>query len=147
MTRIPPVMVIEENPDDFYLINRRLEAAGVKNHVISFFDGDDAIRHLERALAASSPSGIPCVIFTDLKLLGSDGFQVAEWCRHQPGLNSTKIVILTGSQDPAHLKRAVEIGVDQYLIKFPEARIFTEIVASAVACFPRVEDGQTSKAP
>lgn len=69
-------MVVEENPDDFYLISRRIQSAGAKNPLVTFFDGDDAIRHLEKVVAEPERNAVPCLVFTDLKLLGADGFEI-----------------------------------------------------------------------
>lgn len=128
-----PVLVIEEDADDLFVIRRRLEAGGTGNPVVSFFDGDDAIEYLGLGITSPEQYPLPCVMFTDLKLLGSDGFSVITWIRSRPELRGIKIFILSGSENPTHRARAEDLEVDGYLIKFPTVKVFADIVASASA--------------
>lgn len=115
---LPLVVVVEENSDDWLLIERRIRAAGMENPIAMFPDGDEALDYLV-GLIASGNSPLPFVTFTDLKLLGTDGFGVIARIRQHPELNQMKVYVLSGSSNPAHRARALELGANGFLEKYP----------------------------
>jgi NarL family two-component system response regulator LiaR len=69
--------------------------------------GTEAIR----AAAAAAPD----VVLLDLRLPGADGIQVARTLRRvAPG---ARIIIVTVDDDPTQVQRALEAGVDGFLLK------------------------------
>src|SRR3954469_11560362 len=67
---LPPVLFVEEDLDDLYLIQQRLDSAGAKNPIVSARDVPDAIAFLEGVVSNTGLYPIPSVMFTDLKLSG-----------------------------------------------------------------------------
>ena len=57
------------------------------------------------------------MIFLDLKMPGRNGFEVLEWLQTQPTLKSLRVVILSGSQEPADIDRARKLGAADYVVK------------------------------
>lgn len=129
---LPPIVVVEENSDDWLFIERRIRTAGAQNPLTMFSDGDEALDYLA-GLIARANSTLPRVMFTDLKLLGSDGFDVIARVRQHPELNQMKIFVLSGSSNPAHRSRAIQLGANGYLVKYPPADELAKILRSAGA--------------
>jgi len=53
----------------------------------------------------------------DLKMPGTDGFEVLEWLRNEPQLKRLLVVVLTSSNLQADVDRAYELGANSYLVK------------------------------
>jgi CheY-like chemotaxis protein len=57
------------------------------------------------------------MLVLDLKMPGTDGFEVLQWVRAEPGLKRLLVVVLTSSNLQADVDRAYELGADSYLVK------------------------------
>lgn len=134
--KFPTILLVDENVADIYLIRRQLEADGVKNPVISVRSVGEAIVLLEGATRNPTTHALPCVMFTNLKLFPSDGFELIQWVKSQRPLDAMMVIVLTGSTDPAMMREAAEVGAEYYLLKFPAPGVFASIVAHAVAYLP-----------
>jgi CheY-like chemotaxis protein len=133
--RLAPIVIVEDNPDDGYVVARRLAACGAKNPIVSFHDGDDAIAYLETVLAkrVDEDHALPCLLITDIKTYGADGFAIVRWARSQPRLAAMKIYFLTATDRSEDRTRAAELGADGYFTKFPAPEVFTAVLA-ATSC-------------
>lgn len=128
----PPVLVIDDDPDDIFFIRRLLDQAGVENPIITFIDSADALAFL-RALgeSADAPRLKPCVMFLDIKMPKVHGFVLLKWIRRQPEFDDMHVIMLSGSDEPSDHLRAEKLGADRYLVKFPPAEKLAEVVAAA----------------
>jgi CheY-like chemotaxis protein len=129
---LSPVLVVDDNPDDIFFLRRLLERAAVANPVITFMDSADALAFL-RALDEGPDAAVlrPAVLFLDLKMPKIHGFVLLKWLRRQPGFDSMKIAVLSGSDEPKDRLRAEKLGADEYLVKFPDAAVVAEVVTSS----------------
>ncbi|XZE34995.1 response regulator [Pirellulaceae bacterium SH501] len=59
----------------------------------------------------------PDVVLLDLQLRGMDGYEVARQLRSMAEFEGIVLIALSGSSDAESLKRAVDSGIDQYLVK------------------------------
>src|SRR4051812_13037088 len=118
-SRAHPIAIAEENSDDLFLLTHRLKATGTTIPIIDFSTAAAAIAHLDAALQETGDATVPCVLFTDLQLLGDDGFQILEWARQQRRLDALRIYVISGSENPKHRARATELGAAGYLLKMP----------------------------
>ena len=57
----------------------------------------------------------PDVIILDLKISGTNGFDILKRVRSQN--KDIKIIIVSGSADPEKITRAQELGANEYMIK------------------------------
>ena len=57
------------------------------------------------------------LLLLDLKMPGTDGFEVLQWIRQQTDLKRLLIVVLTSSNLQADVDRAYELGANSYLVK------------------------------
>jgi CheY-like chemotaxis protein len=68
---------------------------------------------------------MPDVLIVDLKMPRKNGFEVIQWVRSKPELESLPIIVLSSSDIPGDVKRAYELGATTYFVKSPS---FQELV-------------------
>jgi CheY-like chemotaxis protein len=121
MDRASTILLVEDNQDDVFLMQRALSKAAIDNPVQVVNDGGSAIDYLagKGRFAVREKFPLPELIFLDLKLPYFDGFEVLEWIQSQPGINSIRVVILSSSGEIRDRQRANALGVCSYLVKPP----------------------------
>ena len=127
------ILVADDDPNDLFVIRRRLNKAKITNPVVSFHDGEEIIGFLRPLAAAGEKSLFPAVIFLDIKMPKVDGFEVLRWIRKQRDLKDVPVVMLSGSDEPRDLKRATELGASRYLVKHPPSDVFAKVIAEYCA--------------
>ncbi len=114
-----PILVAEDDPNDFILLQEGLRAAGSDRPIQSFGNGAEVIQYL-RNLCGGAEGGSrvpPSLLFLDLDLPQVDGAGVLAWAKRQKALAAMRIVILSGSGDSQDMQRAAAIGADRLLVK------------------------------
>jgi CheY-like chemotaxis protein len=93
--------------------------AGVENHISEVRDGAEAIAYLngEGIYADRKRYPLPCLIITDLKMPGVDGFGLLKQLRDHPRLAHVPKLILSASGMEIDRKRAQELGTCGYFVK------------------------------
>ncbi|HLH55428.1 MAG TPA: response regulator [Verrucomicrobiae bacterium] len=119
------LLLVEDNPDDVFIMRYALEKAGLDLPLFVAEDGQDAVDYIEGTGRYSDRAQfpLPTVIFLDLKLPRLDGFEFLAWLRQQPGFDQIEVIILTSSGEDRDQKRARELGVRHYLVKPPRAEM------------------------
>jgi CheY-like chemotaxis protein len=61
----------------------------------------------------------PDLVLCDLKMPVMDGFEFIKVLRGEQGLEfkDVPVLVLSGNKDPESLKRAIELGIQGYLVK------------------------------
>jgi CheY-like chemotaxis protein len=122
-----PILLVEDNTDDAYFMQRAFKAAGVDNNVALATDGEEAIEFLSRPETAEELSR-PCLILLDLKLPYRTGFDVLEFVRAHPTFRLLTVVVLTSSNEPSDIQRATELGANAYVVKPSAYAELTKVV-------------------
>ncbi len=132
MNSVPHILLVEDSADDVFIFKRALQDARIKNPVVVVSNGQDAIDYLSRKSAYSDTEtrSLPFVIFLDLKLPYQDGFEVLEWIRNQPVLQTIPVVVLSGSGEIRDHQRAYALGARSYLIKPPDSQHILQFIDS-----------------
>ena len=78
---------------------------------------------------------LPSIIFLDLQLPGMGGFEVLKWIRARPELASTRVVVLTGSDNMQDVSAAYELGANSFLLKPLAFERFTEFSQALGGCW------------
>lgn len=131
MPSLPPILAVDDTPDDLFFLKRLLVRAGVKNLLVTLEDGAQAQCFLSALDADPKHPLRPCVVFTDLKMPSLDGLELTRWIRTQPAFANLKVVMLSNSCHERDVKAAREARVDHYFEKFPVPEILAKIVAEA----------------
>lgn len=115
------LLLVEDNEDDVFLMERALQEAAVVNPLFVVQDGQEAIHYLAGTGKYSDrvQYPLPAVVFLDLKLPYKSGLEVLGWFRQQNEFDSIVVVVLTSSNEPNDLRQAYALGANSYLVKPP----------------------------
>jgi CheY-like chemotaxis protein len=113
------ILLVEDDPNDVLLIQRAFQKAGLRNTLKVVRDGEHAIEYLsgQGPHANRERFPLPFLLLLDLKMPGTDGFEVLRWVRGQPELKRLLVVVLTSSNLQADVDKAYEMGANSYLVK------------------------------
>jgi CheY-like chemotaxis protein len=113
------ILLVEDDENDVILIQRAFQKAGLSYPLKVVRDGDEAMQYLsgQNGYGNRNKFPEPFLVLLDLKMPGTDGFQVLKWARAQTELKRLLIVVLTSSALQADVNRAYELGANSYLVK------------------------------
>jgi chemosensory pili system protein ChpA (sensor histidine kinase/response regulator) len=112
------VMVV----DDSITIRRVTERLLLKHgyRVSTAKDGLDAMAKLQ--------TESPVTILLDIEMPRADGFEVAAFVRNNERIRKVPIIMITSRSGDKHRERAMQIGVNRYLIKpYQEDQLISEV--------------------
>lgn len=109
------ILLVEDSDDDLFFFKRSLKQVGADAHLVHQPDGRTAVSYLESALAGNEP--MPDLMFLDLKMPGLTGFEVLEWIAQQNLLRQLPVAVLSGSEQPGDVERALALGATAYFVK------------------------------
>ena len=125
------VIIVEDDPEEAFLLRRAFERANVKNPIQVFQDGQEVIDYLgklESHPGKAFTEAPPGLMLLDLKLPRRTGFEVLEWLRRRARLRSLVVVVLANSLQTSDINRAYALGCNSYLAKPGNADQMTEMV-------------------
>jgi CheY-like chemotaxis protein len=120
MTTISPVLLAEDEESDVLFMERAFAKAGVMNPLIAVHNGSQVVAYLdgEGKYADRLKYPEPFLLLLDLKMPLMDGFEVLEWIQQKPRWrDGLPVIVLTASGHDPDLKRALDLGAHEYLIK------------------------------
>jgi len=125
------ILLVEDNEDDVFFMQRAIRACGIDHHVQVAEDGQVAIDYLSGTgqYKDRQKFPLPFLIFLDLKMPRRSGLDVLQWIRTQPHLKTMLVLILTTSREDSDVQRAYELGVISFLVKPPGADQLKDLVA------------------
>jgi len=112
------VMVV----DDSITIRRVTERLLLKHgyRVSTAKDGLDAMAKLQ--------TETPVTVLLDIEMPRADGFEVAAFIRNNERIREVPIIMITSRSGDKHRERALQIGVNRYLIKpYQEDQLISEV--------------------
>lgn len=118
-TNASVILLVENDANDVFFFKRAVTKAEVNHAVQVACDGEEAVAYLfgEGKFADRQKYPLPRLIVLDLNMPVKDGFEVLEWLRHTPPLDTLPAVILTSSQAEEDRKRACDLGAKAYYVK------------------------------
>ena len=113
------ILLAEDDANDVFFLERAFEKAGLDKVLRIVRDGDQAIQYLsgKGIYADRQEYPSPFLMLLDLKMPGTDGFQVLQWLRNNPEFRRLLVVVLTSSNLQSDVDRAYELGANSYLVK------------------------------
>jgi CheY-like chemotaxis protein len=116
------ILVVDDNLDAALSLSRLIALLGHDVNVAR--DGNSAL-FIARSMR-------PDFVLLDIGLPGSDGFQVAEALRREPGLGALKIIAVTGRGEEEDRERSQEAGIDYYLLKPIDVPFLESLLGKAI---------------
>lgn len=113
------ILLVEDNPDDEVLVKRTFERAGLNHRLFTVHGGQEAMAYL----AGQPPFNdrekfpIPDLVLLDIKLPGSDGFEVLRSIRQNWMPWHLPVVMLTASDEIRDANQAYKLGANSFLVK------------------------------
>jgi CheY-like chemotaxis protein len=140
------LLLVEDNPDDIFLMCRALKKTGLDFPLQIVTDGKQALEyfkgHGEFADRTQFPR--PTWVFLDLKLPYLNGFEVLQWIRRDEAHKFLDVVILTSSPEDRDKETARALGARGYLVKPPTSASLLEILRPEITLIPESIDQFTS---
>ena len=123
------VLLVEDDANDVFLMQRAFSKANVTNPLHVARDGQEAIEYLNHlgSFADATRYPQPALMVLDLKMPRKNGFETLEWLRQQPGLKRTVAVVLSSSRQMTDINRAYDLGANSYVIKPSSGKGYEEI--------------------
>jgi CheY-like chemotaxis protein len=114
-------LVVEDEENDVFFLERAARKAGVKNPIQVVSSGDEAVDYLtgHGKFSDRIAHPLPSMVFLDLHLPGKSGLEVLTWLRKQPQLDAVIVILLTSSKEEEEIATAYELGANSYLVKPP----------------------------
>ena len=124
-----PILVVDDNEDDYEAIARAFKRVGLANPVSLCTTGQAAIDFLKHEGSAHDigHADRPVLIMLDLNMPGMDGFQVLQHIRQDAALRQIPVVIWTTSSNEKDVDACYTYGANAYMQK---PVIFEDLVES-----------------
>jgi CheY-like chemotaxis protein len=113
------VLVADDDENDFIILRRAFQKAGLAHRLVHVLDGEAAIDYLsgkspfeDRVLYPA-----PSLLLLDLKMPRVNGFDVLAWLQGRSDLDALNVVVLSASQLEADRNQATQLGADDYCTK------------------------------
>jgi CheY-like chemotaxis protein len=113
------VLLVDDSPDDVFLVGRAFRQVGIPNPLVVVGDGDQAIQYLkgEGIYADREQFPIPVLVLLDLNTPRVTGFEVLTWLRQDPDFRHLPVIVLTASTYSPDVTRAYQLGANSFLTK------------------------------
>lgn len=139
--RLREVLVVEDNEDHVELITEALRQTDCIDSIRVIRDGIEATNYLRRkGTYRHQPLTLPQLILLDLKLPRMDGFDVIRELKKRRPLKLIPIVVLSTSDHPRDIERALEYGANDFLVKPFAFAEFVAKVRGAIEYWATVSD-------
>jgi CheY-like chemotaxis protein len=123
------VLLVEDNPDDVFIVQRTFQKLKLPGSIQIASDGDEAVAYLSGTGKYSDRERFPfpAVVLLDLKLPRRSGLEVLEWLKAQPILRRLPVIVLTSSNHLSDINQAYDRGANSYLVKTVNPRDTEEL--------------------
>ena len=138
-TAHPPILVVDDNPDNAHIIRDYLGARGYPITVA--YNGDDALKAFEDVK--------PALVLLDVMMPGRDGWQVCRAMKEHPTLGrSVRVVMVTALDDWVNKRQALETGADDFVEKpFELSKLVATVERNMKLLAPAAAAGATPATP
>ncbi|MFL5499824.1 MAG: response regulator transcription factor [Gemmatimonadaceae bacterium] len=137
-TSHPPILVVDDNPDNAHIIRDYLEARGFPITVA--YNGDDALKAFEEVK--------PALVLLDVMMPGRDGWQVCREIKQHATLGkSVRVVMVTALDDWVNKRQALQTGADDFVEKpFELSRLAATVERNVKLLAPNASTGTSAAA-
>ena len=116
------ILIIDDNPIDIRVASTALERSGYG--CFGFVDHEKGLNWLE--------TNSPRLIFLDLQLHGTTGYELTAEIKKLPSSKDTPIVIISGKNEIEDVRKAIAVGAKDYVVKPLDALVLQEKVEKLI---------------
>ena len=120
------IFVIEDNPDDVFLIELAIKKANINSSISVVNNGEDAISFLNKLIKVKEK--LPDLILLDINLPKIKGLEVLQNIKSNKFIKLIPAVVFTSSDSSSDMNYCYQNGVDLYIRKPNNIRDFKEIM-------------------
>ncbi len=113
MLNLPTVWVVDDDPDDLYLIEHAFKCIMPSMVIKQLNDGEELLPSLEKAPV------LPRLVLLDLNMQRMNGFEALAELRTNASYKDLPVIILTTSDAEGDRRRSLALGADGFLTKPP----------------------------
>jgi diguanylate cyclase (GGDEF)-like protein len=129
----PTVLLVDDEPDERFLIRRELEVAGMQVHECN--SGDAALEKLSIMT--------PEVILLDVMMPGMDGIETCREIRKHPTFKDIPVLMLTGVDGLDYIRSAFDAGATDFVTKTTKLDLVAQRIRYALRNSSRTQDLKT----
>ena len=128
------ILLVEDDPNDVFLIEHSLRKAGIPKPIAIATDGEQAIEYLSGAgkYADRGAYPLPDCLLTDLKMPKKNGFDVLKWIRANDECRRIPAMVLTSSQQAEDIERSYCLGATAFFVKPIRIEEMEQLIKSIV---------------
>ncbi|MDA8641175.1 response regulator transcription factor [Flavobacteriaceae bacterium] len=120
MSKIPKILIVDDDPDIIEILRYNLSLAGYKVKAAS--NGKEAIK--------KAKIFIPEIILLDVMMPEMDGIEACRLIREIPSLNNSRIIFLSARNEDYTQLSAFDAGADDYISKPVKPKILLKKISS-----------------
>jgi CheY-like chemotaxis protein len=125
MTTSPTILIVDDDEGHAILIRENLEAAGLRNHIRHFRDGQAILDFFFKDPPRVSDTYL---ILLDIRMPKVDGIEVLRRIKADPALRKLPVIMLTTTDDSRDVVRCHELGCNVYMQKPVDYERFSEAI-------------------
>lgn len=118
------LVLVDDSADQLELMLLALQSMQVDRPVATFCSGEDCVT------AVASGRVVPDLVLLDVNMPGLDGPATAARLRCLPAGRNASIVMLSTSELPSDVERALQAGADSYVLKPMAERTWSQVLAA-----------------
>lgn len=112
------ILMVEDNPTDAALTERKFKRDGITNPLVIVPDAEEAMDYLfGRGRFSRQGPARPQFILLDLNLPGMSGLEFLRRVKGYPSTCQIPVIVLTASRDEHIVKECGRLGAESYIVK------------------------------
>jgi CheY-like chemotaxis protein len=120
----PTILIVDDDEGHAILIRENLEAAGLRNPIRHFRDGQAVLDFFARRPVA----GESFLVLLDIRMPKVDGIEVLRRLKADAELSKLPVIMLTTTDDSREVERCYELGCNVYIQKPVDYERFAEAI-------------------
>jgi len=132
LTKEVVILIAEDDDGHAELIQDNLLEAGLKNEIIRFHNGRDALDFFygePGGDTARCEKGQAYLMLLDIRMPKVDGVEVLRQLKSDPELKNMPVIMLTTTDDPREIRTCYNLGCSCYVTKPVDYRKFAEMLS------------------
>ena len=123
--QLPTILIVDDDEGHAILIRENLEAAGLKNRIEHFRDGQAVLDFFFNRKLREDETYL---ILLDIRMPKIDGIQVLRRLKADPELSKLPVIMLTTTDDTREVARCHQLGCNGYIQKPVDFEKFSEAI-------------------